>query len=120
MIDALEGDVNRQFAGIEAAVVPDDEGWGADFAAGPPHQRRRRLTSRSTPRSRRAWPENSSGPIAFLGDDGKPYADGATGRLWVDDDELNHVDIVEGAAPQAAGEITVDRGLADERGSRSR
>ena len=32
VIDALEGDVNRQFAGIEAAVVPDDEGTGSQFS----------------------------------------------------------------------------------------
>jgi hypothetical protein len=55
-----------------------------------------------------------SAPIAFLGDDGKPFADGATGRLWVDDEDLNHVDVVEGVAPSAAGEIAVDRGLAED------
>ena len=29
VIDALEGDVNRQFAGVEAAVVADDDGAGS-------------------------------------------------------------------------------------------
>ncbi len=53
VIDALEGDVNRQFAGVEAAVVPDDEGTGADFADRPPHQRRDSRPDRGTPRSRR-------------------------------------------------------------------
>ena len=40
------------------------------------------------------------------------FADGATGRLWIEDDDLNPVDVEEGAAPAAAGEIAVDKGLA--------
>jgi putative ABC transport system permease protein len=115
VIDALEGDVNRQFAGVDAAVVPDDEGSGADFADS-------LRISGETADEIAALPEvegvagELSGPVSFLGDDGKPYADGATGRLWVEDDELNHIDIVEGAAPVAAGEIAVDRGLAENEG----
>jgi putative ABC transport system permease protein len=34
--------------------------------------------------------------------------------LWVDDAELNPIEIGEGSAPVAAGEIAVDRGLASE------
>ena len=115
VIDALEGDVNRQFAGVEAAVVPDDEGSGADFADS-------LRISGETADQIAALPEvdgvagELSGPVSFLGDDGQPYADGATGRLWVDDEELNHVDIDEGVAPVAAGEIAVDRGLAENEG----
>ena len=115
VIDALEGDVNRQFAGVDAAVVPDDEGTGADFADS-------LRISGETADQIAALPEvdgvagELSGPVSFLGDDGQPYADGATGRLWVDDDELNHIDIVEGVAPVAAGEIAVDRGLAENEG----
>ncbi len=113
VIDALEGDVNRQFAGIEAAIVPDDEGTGSQFSQD------LRMAGDVAVRIA-ALPEvdavagELSAPIAFLGDDGKPFADGATGRLWVDDEELNHVDVVEGVAPSAAGEIAVDRGLAED------
>jgi len=115
VIDALEGDVNRQFAGVEAAVVPDDEGSGADFADS-------LRISGETADQIAALPEvdgiagELSGPVSFLGDDGKPYAEGATGRLWVADEELNHIDIDEGVAPVAAGEIAVDRGLAENEG----
>jgi putative ABC transport system permease protein len=115
VIDALEGDVNRQFAGVDAAVVPDDEGTGADFADS-------LRISGETADQIAALPEvegvagELSGPVSFLGDDGQPYADGATGRLWVEDDELNHIDIVDGVAPVAAGEIAVDRGLAENEG----
>ena len=50
--------------------------------------------------------------MAFLGDDGKSFADGRDGRLWIVDDDLNPIDIDEGAAPAASGEIAVDKGLA--------
>jgi len=115
VIDALEGDVDRQFSGIDAAVVPDDNSTGADFAED-------LRISGDIADQIAALPEVAgvagelSAPIGFLGDDGKPFADGATGRLWVDDDELNHLDIVEGVAPGAAGEVVVDRGLADDEG----
>ena len=52
--------------------------------------------------------------MAFLAEDGSTFGDGATGRLWIDDDELNPLQIVDGAGPEAAGDITVDRGLAEE------
>ncbi len=112
VIDALEGDVNRQFAGVDAAIVADDDGSGSEFA----DQLR---ISNETAQQIAALPEvdavagDLSAPIAFLGDDGKPFADGATGRLWITDDELNPVDIEEGVAPEAAGEIAVDQGLAE-------
>ena len=32
VIEALEGDVNRQFADVGAVVVPDDVGTGSEFA----------------------------------------------------------------------------------------
>jgi putative ABC transport system permease protein len=113
VIDALEGDVNRQFAGVDAAIVADDDGAGSEFA----DQLR---ISNETAQEIAALPEvdavagDLSAPIAFLGADGTPFADGATGRLWISDDELNPVDVEEGAAPTAAGEIAVDQGLAED------
>ena len=115
VIDALEGDVNRQFAGVDAAIVADDDGTGSEFA----DQLR---ISNETAQQIAALPEvdavagDLSAPIAFLGADGTPFADGATGRLWIADDELNPVDVEEGAAPTAAGEIAVDQGLAEDEG----
>ena len=115
VIDALEGDVNRQFAGVDAAIVADDDGAGSEFA----DQLR---ISNETAQQIAALPEvdavagDLSAPIAFLGADGTPFADGATGRLWIADDELNPVDVEEGAAPTAAGEIAVDQGLAEDEG----
>ena len=53
VIDALEGDVNRQFAGIEAAIVPDDEGTGARLRRRASASAVTRRSDRRTPRSRR-------------------------------------------------------------------
>ena len=51
-------------------------------------------------------------PVAFRDKNGK-VSGGATGRMWVADEKLNPVDVTEGRAPTATGEIAVDKGLAD-------
>jgi len=52
--------------------------------------------------------------VAFLGDDGKPFATSATGRLWIADEGLEPLDVRDGRGPTAPGEIAVDRRTADE------
>jgi putative ABC transport system permease protein len=117
VIDALEGDADRQFSGIDAAIVVDTSPTAdtADFA----DQLR---IGGTTADEVAALPEveaiagDLTGSVAFLADDGSTFADNATGRLWVEDDDLNPVDIVDGTAPVGDGQIAVDRGLADEHG----
>jgi putative ABC transport system permease protein len=110
VIDALEGDVNRQYETVDAAVVVDTDGAG-DFAG-------ETRIGGDIAASIAALPEVAAvagefgGPVAFLADDNTTFGDGATGRPWIVDDELNPAELVEGAAPAVAGEITVDRGLA--------
>jgi putative ABC transport system permease protein len=114
VIDALEGDVDRQYGTVDVAIVVDDSGEEGDaFAdkarvAGPVADRVLAVEGVE------AGEGILTGSVAFLGDDGKPFADGATGRLWVEDEELNPVDVAEGRAPAAAGEIAVDAGLAED------
>jgi putative ABC transport system permease protein len=57
-----------------------------------------------------------TGNVAFFGENGATFGDGAVGRLWIEDDDLNSIDVEDGAAPVAAGEIAVDRGLAENEG----
>jgi putative ABC transport system permease protein len=117
VIDALEGDADRQFSGIDAAIVVDTSPTAdtADFA----DQLRIGGTFADEVA---ALPEveatagDLTGSVAFLADDGSTFADNATGRLWAEDDDLNAVDIVDGTAPLGDGQIAVDRGLADEHG----
>ena len=111
VIRALEGDVDRQYSNVDAAVVVDPDAADVSFADD------LRIGGGAADEIA-ALPEveaiggDLSGSVAFLGGDGETFGDGAVGRLWIDDDELNPIDVDEGAAPSAAGEITVDRGFA--------
>ena len=113
--DALEGNARDQYSGVDAAVIADEdsEASGSEFAA-------RYRISADVADDIAALPEvaavagHLTGSVAFLADDGATFADDATGRTWVDDDELNHTDIVEGVAPAASGEIVVDRATVDD------
>jgi putative ABC transport system permease protein len=49
----------------------------------------------------------------FDPDTGKPLDTGASGSLWVTDTALNPLDIAEGRAPSATGEIAIDRRTAE-------
>jgi putative ABC transport system permease protein len=113
VIDALEGDVDRQYGNVDAAVVVDDTGTGTTFAE------ELRIPLAAAERMARAPGVEAvagelTGPTAFLASDGSTFGDGATGRLWIDDAELNPLEITKGRAPRGAGEIAVDQGLADD------
>ena len=114
---ALEGNAREQYAGVDAAVVVDD-----DAAVSASEFVTQFRVSADLADEIAALPDvdavagHLTGSVAFLADDGTSFADDATGRTWVADDDLNHTDIVEGAAPAASGEVTVDRGIADDDG----
>ncbi|WP_148288564.1 ABC transporter permease [Ilumatobacter nonamiensis] len=114
VIDALEGQTRAQYEAVDAAITVDDDpdAPGADFAAD-------LRISADVADQIAALPEvdavggDLTGSVAFLGDDGTAFADGATGRAWIVDDDLNPIDVDEGSPPQDAGQIAVDRGTAD-------
>jgi len=113
VINALEGDADRQYANVGAAIVIDTSPeTGSEFAGD------LRIAGNVADEIA-ALPEvdaiagDLTGSVAFLAEDGSTFADDTTGRLWVDDDELNPVDVSEGTPPTADGEIAVDKGLAD-------
>ncbi len=115
VIETLEGDVNRQYSSVDVAVVADQDADGANGAA----VEGLRIAGEVADEILAVDGVDAgagvlTGTVAFLGDDGTAFGDGTTGRLWIEDDELNPLDIVEGTAPTAAGDITVDRGLADD------
>ena len=113
VIGALEGDAVRQYGAVDAAVVVDDSGDTSQFAAD-------LRIGQDVVDQIAALPEvaatggDLSGQVAFLAADGSTFADGATGRLWIEDEELNPIDLDEGAAPVAAGEIAIDKGVASD------
>jgi putative ABC transport system permease protein len=111
VIDALEGDVDRQYGNVDAAVVVNDRG-GNDFAEQlriPGADAEQILATPGVEGGAGVL----TGPVAFLGKNAKPFAAGATGRLWITDKELNPVAVTKGHAPTARGEIAIDRGIAD-------
>jgi putative ABC transport system permease protein len=115
VIDALEGDVNRQYGSVDAAVIVTDTGAAAEFAD------KLRISGGAYERIAAADGVDAAGgvltgAVAFRAADGSTFADNATGRLWIADDELNPLDIVDGQAPSAAGEIAVDQGIAERDG----
>jgi len=115
VIDALERDTRDQYAGVDAAITADhdEDAPGADFAG-------ELRISAEVANQIAALPEvdavggDLQGGVAFLGPDGDVVAEGANGRAWISDDELNPIEIEEGAAPQQRGEIAIDRGTADD------
>ncbi|MGE0027281.1 MAG: ABC transporter permease [Thermoleophilia bacterium] len=112
VISSLEGDVNKQYGAVDVAVVPVDASGdlgNLSKQARIPRAAADRITALP---GVEAGDGVLTGSVGFLGADGKPFAQNATGRLWVDDADLNPLDVSEGRAPEAAGEIAVDEGLA--------
>lgn len=117
VIDALEGETRDRYEAIGAAITVDhdDDTPGSEFADD------LRLSA-DVAVEIEALPEvdavggDLTGQVAFLGADGRAFADGATGRAWIVDEELNPISIEGGSPPQTSGEIAVDRGTADDEG----
>ena len=111
VINAMEGDANRQFGAVDVAIVVADVDTNSQVSAA------LRIPG-DVADAIAALPEvegtggDLHGSVAFQAADGGTFAEGATGRLWVNDEALNPVDVVEGVGPAAAGEIAVDRGTA--------
>ncbi len=115
VIHALEGDAARQFSNVDAAVIADTDADPANSrfadALRIPGDVADRIAS--SPEVA-AMGGVLTGAVSFLGADGNAFASSATGRLWIDDAELNPLVLEAGAAPAASGEIAVDRGTADD------
>ena len=116
VIASLEGDAQRQYGNVDAAVVPRSV---AKSTAGSAAQNLK-LAGRVADRIAAAPGVEATGgvltgAIGFVGQNGKPFATNAVGRLWIADDELNPLDLAQGRAPTAPDEIVIDRGLAKDR-----
>ena len=113
VIDTLEGDVDRHYGNVDVAVVPATTDNSAAHVAGEQATVSGKVADDLLALDGiDAGAGVLTGTVAFLGADGQPFAEDATGRLWVDDDDLNPMDLEAGRAPRSVGEITVDRGLA--------
>jgi putative ABC transport system permease protein len=115
VIASLEGNVDKTYGAVDAAVTPNDTGRAGTFADD------LRLPAKSADAIAAVPGVDAvagvlTGKVAFRAANGSTFANDATGRLWVEDDELNPIDVVDGRAPAAEGEIAVDKGTADKHG----
>ena len=114
VIDSLEGPVDQQYGSVDVALTVDQSS-GDDTAS----LAEQLVVSQQAFDQVAALPGveavagEVTGPVAFQGAGKKTFGDGATGRLWIADDELNPLDIAKGKAPEGKTEIAVDKGFAD-------
>lgn len=115
VIDSLEGSVDQQYGSVDVALIVDQSGGDAtsslteQLVLSPEV-----LDQLAAIDGVDAVAGEVSGPVAFQGDAGKTFGEGATGRLWVTDDDLNPLEVTQGEAPAAAGEVAIDVGLAEQ------
>jgi putative ABC transport system permease protein len=113
VIDSLEGSVDQQFGAVDVAVVVDDTGEDPAALAEQLVLSQEVVDALAAIDGVEAVTGDVTGPVAFQGEGTKTFGAGATGRLWVDDEDLNPLDLRSGDAPVDADQIAVDVGLAD-------
>jgi putative ABC transport system permease protein len=116
VISSLEGNVDEEYGNVDVAIVPDESAT-ADATAADPEPLK---VPQSAVDQFLELPDVDggagilTGSVAFLGDDGKPFATSAVGRLWITDDDLNPLEVADGDPPTRSGEIAVDQGIAEQ------
>lgn len=111
---ALEGDAAKEYQGVDLAVVPVDEAGSLGDTGDTLRLGKRTIDQLAAVDGVQATAGVLTGPAAFLDRKGKPFATKATGRLWIEDADLNPLSIEDGRAPSAPSEIAVDRGTAED------
>ena len=111
VVDSLQGDTKARYGAVDLAIVAEqdaflstetlriqgsiaDEIVGVDGVDG--------------------YALLLAGEVGIRASSGEVAADGATGRLWIEDEQLNPLELVDGRGPAEADEIAIDRGLADD------
>ncbi len=113
VVDSLEGDTRAQFGAVDLAVLPqeDEEALFSSETLRLPGTVADELT---TIDGVDGFALLLTGEVAVRTPSGGIAAEGATGRQWVDDEQLNPLELTDGRGPVADGEIAIDRGLADD------
>lgn len=111
MRSGLTADVEQQYAQVDLAVRPDaeTEDLGVETTLAPELLE----TVRGTEGVAAAAGE-SVGEVTVLRSDGSTANLRSRGRAWIEDEQLNPMELVEGSAPETADEVVLDVGLADE------
>lgn len=113
VVDSLEGDTRAQFSAVDLAVVPE-ENEDALFSAETLRLPGAVADQITTVDGVDGFALLLTGEMAVRTPSGEVAAEGATGRLWIDDGQLNPLELIDGRGPAAGGEVAIDRGLADD------
>lgn len=113
VISSLEGSVDQQYGSVDVALIVDQSG-GNDTSSLAEQLVLSQdvLDKMAAIDGVDAVAGEVTGPVAFQGAGKRTYGEGATGRLWIADEELNPLDVTEGKAPSTKSEIAIDQGLA--------
>jgi len=122
---SIGGEVDAQYAGVDAAVIPTTSDTGGGPGGGPGGDG----FGTSVPDGTIQLVQTTDGVANAAGeyqsivtiiqngkrlDRGGLQGEGVTIRNWVPFDELNPLDIVDGRAPDKEGEVAIDLGLAED------
>ena len=111
MKNALEGNVDQQYATVDLVVRP-----GAslgDFGGAVPAAL---IDTISGTAGVAAAAGELSGPASLLGRDGEVLTSRSQGRAWIEDRELNPLTLLDGSAPVGTDQVVVDRASASDAG----
>jgi putative ABC transport system permease protein len=108
--DGLEGAINDQYGAVDVAVVPADDSAPDDTISVDEAEDLLAVDGVE------GGAGTLEGGVSFRDADGNVFAKDAAASLWIEDEELNPFVVADGEAPQAPGEIAVDRGTAEEHG----
>lgn len=111
MKDALDGNVDRQYAAVDLVLVPAASFEGLAGAVSDDQLE----LARSTPGVVAAVGEITQ-PARLLDADGEPLTPRSQGRAWITDDGLDPLTLDEGEAPVSDGEVAVDRATSADTG----
>ena len=117
LTDAMEagltGDVEQQYAGIDLAVLAATPEESSGFAWGLTVPAEMLEVIRSVDGVAAAFGERVA-DVRLLDQQGDATDLRSQGRVWIDDEQLNAHQLVEGDAPSGADEVVVDEDTAEE------
>ncbi len=111
VVDSLQGDTKARYGAVDLAIVAEQDAFLSTETL--------RIQGSIADEIVRVDGVDGyalllAGEVGIRASSGQVAADGATGRLWIEDEQLNPLELVDGRGPVEADEIAIDRGMADD------
>ena len=110
VVDSLQGDTKARYGAVDLAIVTEDAFLSTETLRIPGSVADEIVGVDGID----GYALLLTGEVGVRAASGEVVAKGAAGRLWIDDDQLNPLELVDGRGPVGADEIAIDRGLADD------